>query len=60
MGINDIADLPELKELGAVLEERERLEMEDGADSAEPGREAVVEAKVPVEALEGGSEEGAP
>lgn len=60
MGINDIADLPELKELGAVLEERERLEMEDGADSAEPGREAMVEAKVPVEALEGGSEEGAP
>lgn len=35
MGINDIADLPELKELGPVLEERERLEMEpesvDGA-----------------------------
>jgi len=60
MGINDIADLPELKELGAVLEERERLEMEDGADSAESGRETVIEAKVPVEALEGGSEEGAP
>jgi segregation and condensation protein B len=30
MGINDIADLPELKELSAVLEERERLEMEPG------------------------------
>ena len=28
MGINDLADLPELKELGPVLEERERLEME--------------------------------
>jgi len=31
MGINEIADLPELKELGSVLEERERLhgELED-------------------------------
>ncbi len=28
MGINDLADLPELKELGPVLEERERLELE--------------------------------
>ena len=28
MGINDIDDLPELKELGTVLEERERAQME--------------------------------
>src|SRR5690349_12807362 len=28
MGINDLADLPELKELGSVLEERERAQME--------------------------------
>jgi segregation and condensation protein B len=28
MGINDLADLPELKELSTVLEDRERLEME--------------------------------
>jgi segregation and condensation protein B len=48
MGINDLADLPELKELGTVLEERERMEMEpleDGAEApagadASPGREA--------------------
>lgn len=33
MGINDLADLPELKELGPVLEERERLEMEPEADA---------------------------
>ena len=31
IGINDISDLPELKELGPVLEERERLEMEPEA-----------------------------
>ena len=28
MGINDLSDLPELKELGSVLEERERAQME--------------------------------
>jgi segregation and condensation protein B len=33
IGINDLSDLPELKELGPVLEERERLEMEP-ADTA--------------------------
>ncbi|HET7498677.1 MAG TPA: SMC-Scp complex subunit ScpB [Candidatus Eisenbacteria bacterium] len=31
IGINDLSDLPELKELGPVLEERERLEMEPDA-----------------------------
>ncbi len=28
MGINDLTDLPELKELGSILEERERAQME--------------------------------
>jgi segregation and condensation protein B len=49
MGINDLADLPELKELGAVLEERERLEMEPVEG----------EASIPAEAVSGGSGEGA-
>lgn len=49
MGINDLADLPELKELGAVLEERERLEMEPEDAGA----------SVPAEAVPGGSGEGA-
>jgi segregation and condensation protein B len=49
MGINDLADLPELKELSAVLEERERLEMEP----------VDAEASVPAEAVPGGSGEGA-
>lgn len=35
MGINELADLPELKELGSVLEERERAhgELEDGSSA---------------------------
>jgi len=44
MGINDIADLPELKELGTVLEERERAQME--LDDAAPV-ETPVEAGAP-------------
>ena len=46
MGINDLSDLPELKELGPVLEERERLEMEPddepaaGEDTPEAGEAA--------------------
>jgi segregation and condensation protein B len=44
MGINDIADLPELKELGTVLEERERAQME--LDDAVPV-ETPVEAGAP-------------
>jgi len=39
MGINDLADLPELKELGPVLEERERLEMEPDTGALEAGSE---------------------
>jgi len=36
MGINELADLPELKELGSVLEERERLhgELEDASPAS--------------------------
>ncbi|HET9951979.1 MAG TPA: SMC-Scp complex subunit ScpB [Candidatus Eisenbacteria bacterium] len=62
MGINDLGDLPELKELGTVLEERERAQMElddslavpapeAGASDADPGTESS-----PVEA---GAPEGA-
>jgi len=48
MGINDLSDLPELKELGSVLEERERAQMEladadadaDAAEGAAPGQPA--------------------
>jgi segregation and condensation protein B len=38
MGINDLSDLPELKELGSVLEERERAQMElaEGEPEAAP------------------------
>ena len=46
IGINDISDLPELKELGPVLEERERLEMEpDAAADAAPATDADAEAE---------------
>jgi segregation and condensation protein B len=39
MGVNDLADLPELKELGSVLEERERLhgEVEPEGEASPPG-----------------------
>jgi segregation and condensation protein B len=52
MGINDLADLPELKELSTVLEDRERLEMEPEDAGAAP--EAAVVASEPPE----GSHEG--
>src|SRR5258705_1026370 len=43
MGINELADLPELKEVAPLLEERERLpdrelSPEDGAEGAEPAK----------------------
>lgn len=44
MGINDLSDLPELKELGSVLEERERAQMELADEDAAP---TPVEAGVP-------------
>jgi segregation and condensation protein B len=57
MGINDLADLPELKEMGSVLEERERLRDEPpGAEGgAEPGAPASQEA--PAEASAEAAEE---
>lgn len=60
MGVNDVDDLPELKELGSVLEERERLhgdiEAEVAAVPVEAG--APTDAGAPVEA--GAPAEGAP
>lgn len=54
MGINDLADLPELKELSAVLEERERLEMEPVEGDDAPAAAGAIEGGSP-----GGSGEGA-
>lgn len=60
MGINDLTDLPELKELGSVLEERERAQMELADEDAVPAVEGVVASEdadpAPVEA---GAPEGA-
>ncbi|MEK7317329.1 MAG: SMC-Scp complex subunit ScpB [Candidatus Eisenbacteria bacterium] len=60
MGINDLTDLPELKELGSVLEERERAQMELADEDAVPSVESVVASEdadpAPVEA---GAPEGA-
>ena len=48
MGLKDLSELPELKELGPVLEERERAAMsegeEPGAAAAEPQPEPAMEA----------------
>jgi segregation and condensation protein B len=45
MGLRDLEDLPELKELGPVLEERERAAMVEGEEaSAEPGMAAEADA----------------
>jgi hypothetical protein len=51
MGINEVTDLPELKELAPLLEERERMadEGEANAPADEAGGE---EAAAPDEALE--------
>jgi segregation and condensation protein B len=49
MGVNDLADLPELKELGSVLEERERLhgEVEPDLTETAPGPAASEAAEAP-------------
>ncbi|MGE5176438.1 MAG: SMC-Scp complex subunit ScpB [Hyphomicrobiales bacterium] len=74
MGLNDLSDLPELKELGTVLEDRERAEMELEFEAPEapespdsPGADSRREAADPerdeapaVAAAETGSDEGAP
>lgn len=51
MGVNDLEDLPELKELGSVLEERERIHGEVEPDlAAAPAGDAVEEpASAPAE-----------
>ena len=56
MGINDLADLPELKELGSVLEERERLHGD--IDEALPTGDAT-KASAPAAEEEAMSPEGA-
>jgi segregation and condensation protein B len=58
MGINDVGDLPELKELSGILEEREReqMEMADADALAEPPAEPDAESGAAVEA---GTPEGA-
>lgn len=44
MGINELSDLPELKELGSVLEDRERaLEAQDAADAQNAQQEIELE-----------------
>ena len=49
MGINELADLPELKELGSVLEERERVhgELEDEAPGGESAARSANTAESP-------------
>jgi segregation and condensation protein B len=60
MGVNDVDDLPELKELGSVLEERERLhgDIETEVAGAPVDAGTPADAGVPVEA--GAPAEGAP
>ncbi len=48
VGINDVSDLPELKELGPVLDERERVP--EGMDATEPTRESAEPMEEPAEA----------
>jgi len=74
MGIKDTADLPELKELGTVLEERERAQMElddavaagapvetDATSESAPEAKAEAEVEPPTEGdpIEAGTPEGA-
>lgn len=61
MGINDLSDLPELKELGSILEERERAQM-DLADAEPAAAEAPAAEGEPepiATAAEGAPPEGA-
>jgi segregation and condensation protein B len=59
MGINDLSDLPELKELGSVLEERERAQMELDDEPASAGGEAPSGEAAPGEAAPGEATEDA-
>jgi segregation and condensation protein B len=60
MGVNDVDDLPELKELGSVLEERERLhgDIETEVAATPVDADTPADAGAPVEA--GAPAEGAP
>jgi hypothetical protein len=63
MGINELGDLPELKELGSILEERERAQMEMAdadVDPAVAGEAADAGASDPETPVEAGTPEGAP
>jgi segregation and condensation protein B len=65
IGINDISDLPELKELGPVLEERERLEMEpdaaaDAASATDGSTAASMDAEPASAAADGADQEPEP
>ena len=57
MGVNDLTDLPELKELGSVLEERERLHGETEPEVETEAPEAEAPEAVTADAA---SSEGAP
>jgi segregation and condensation protein B len=59
MGINDIADLPELKELGSVLEERERAQMELDDSLAVPAESLATPVSSDETPVEAGAPEGA-
>lgn len=61
MGINELGDLPELKELGGILEERERAQMEmTDADAAAVAGPPAADADAAEAAVEAGTPEGAP
>jgi segregation and condensation protein B len=53
MGINELADLPELKELAPLLEERERLSEEGEAVEEEAATDTTAESEVEVTTADG-------
>ena len=62
MGVNDLGDLPELKELGSVLEERERLhgEVEPDTEGGSVTPAPAEGSDAPEAAVAGAPSEGAP
>jgi segregation and condensation protein B len=58
MGLRDLEELPELKELGPVLEERERAAMTEGEEPSLTGEDEASEDRPPAEAMS--PTEGAP
>ncbi|HEU4335287.1 MAG TPA: SMC-Scp complex subunit ScpB [Candidatus Eisenbacteria bacterium] len=59
MGINDLSDLPELKELGSILEERERAQMDLADAEPAPAPAAEGEPEAVATTAEGATPEGA-